>query len=657
MWVDMRHVEPKGVGYNSGYTTLEGFFAPSNSACAVPFINLLGHVFDNGHFAANAGLGFRYLKSRLWGFTGYYDYRKTTHTDYNQVSFAMESLGVTWDFRLNGYFPVGRAKSHPFHTRFGHFKEHHLILASKEEFALSSGNAEIGLHMASKSSFPLYFAAGPYYLTGSGGSTWGGSARLMLNFSRYVHLAGMAFYDQFFHWTCQGEVGITIPFGRVRPLKHRKSASCSKMQILAERSVQRVYRNEIVPVDTKKVYEVARDPQTRKRYVFWFVDNTNGSVGTVKSPFRTLCKAQKASSENQIIYVFPGDGTSHGMDKGITLQDNQKLFGSGVKHHLITTQGSISIPALTSGSPLLSNRSSSKPVVMLGNGNEIEGIKLLPVPGTASAICGTSISDCIIRENLFLNSTTDTNGIAFTGSGDLLISKNTFQLSASSSNGYGALLKTGRDSTLNVILSDNASTGGGLCKITTLNNEDFCCTITNNTVKAITGVCGIHILGLEPAVEDASCTIAITQNTLSSSGTDTGLAGVRMESTDNTNSSPWCIWMDSNQINNFSSAATGGADLKNTDTTLWNLLVTNNSFNELQSQAVFVQNASTGTICLQINDNTVSHYSGPHDAFRLENTLTGPFNVEPPFGNSTPIHFSPSQNAFTQVPAGDCSCH
>ena len=52
----VRHIEGGGIGYNEGYTTLEGFFAPDPERLSVmPFIDLRGHVFDNGTMAANAG--------------------------------------------------------------------------------------------------------------------------------------------------------------------------------------------------------------------------------------------------------------------------------------------------------------------------------------------------------------------------------------------------------------------------------------------------------------------------------------------------------------------------------------------------------------------------------------------------------------------------
>ena len=90
-----RYTTPKGIGYKQGYSTLEGFFAPRTPfrGTWLPFLDLRGHIFDNGKFAANAGMGLRYLsKSRIWGINSYYDYRNTSRQHYNQVSAGLETL-------------------------------------------------------------------------------------------------------------------------------------------------------------------------------------------------------------------------------------------------------------------------------------------------------------------------------------------------------------------------------------------------------------------------------------------------------------------------------------------------------------------------------------------------------------------------------------
>jgi|JI9StandDraft_1071089.scaffolds.fasta_scaffold10828_5 hypothetical protein len=122
--VTARHIEAKGIGYKEGYTTLEGFFALANRWDDwTPFLDLRGHIFNNGRFALNAGIGARYLgDTRILGLNGYYDYRSTKRQDYNQVALGLESLGELWDFRINGYLPLGKKESSKYDLEFYQFQ-------------------------------------------------------------------------------------------------------------------------------------------------------------------------------------------------------------------------------------------------------------------------------------------------------------------------------------------------------------------------------------------------------------------------------------------------------------------------------------------------------------------------------------------------------
>ena len=51
MHFGVRHTEARGVGYRDGYTTLEGFGIYDNNPSFMPFLDLRGHVFNNGKLA------------------------------------------------------------------------------------------------------------------------------------------------------------------------------------------------------------------------------------------------------------------------------------------------------------------------------------------------------------------------------------------------------------------------------------------------------------------------------------------------------------------------------------------------------------------------------------------------------------------------------
>lgn len=190
--LELRHIESKGIGYNQGYTTFEAFYAATEalSKLWVPFLDFRAHAFNDWRFAVNAGVGLRYVRKRVWGVHGYYDYRNTSSTHYNQFSAGIESLGRVWDFRLSGYLP------------FGH-----------REFALKSLYGEAGIHVNSYPKSPLYFAAGPYYLNGSGRVAWGGALRGSVDMYRHIRLEVSGSYDPIFKWIAQGQLGVFFLIG------------------------------------------------------------------------------------------------------------------------------------------------------------------------------------------------------------------------------------------------------------------------------------------------------------------------------------------------------------------------------------------------------------------------------------------------------------
>jgi hypothetical protein len=381
-----------------GYTTLEGFFTIPHtiSTSWVPFLDVRGHIFNNGKPAANAGLGIRYLaSSRVWGANAYYDYRKTSHQHYNQVSAGLESLGRVWDFRLNGYLPVGDKTSHYYDTRFSHFSGNSMYLSSKREEAFRGANAEVGAHVKKMKYANIYAAAGPYYFDFKGKNAWGGEVRLAVDLTDYVKLEGNASYDRIFKWIVQGQVSVNIPFGGKSTVKKRNSNSCSNEMMLRERALQRVDRDEIIVLDTTRKRTQAINPDTGLPYTFIFVDNTSSSLGTYESPYATLATAESNSSPYDVIYVFPGNGLMTGMDEGITLQDNQQLLGSSVAHSFVTTVGTVSVPAQTSQMPIIGNTADT--VVTLANNNTISGLYIQNTAG--SGIASTNSSNVTIVSN------------------------------------------------------------------------------------------------------------------------------------------------------------------------------------------------------------------------------------------------------------------
>ena len=132
--ITVGHTEGSGIGYNQGYTSIDAYLAPLkyNKEWS-PYVDLSGHIFNNGRWAANAGLGIRYLNSIAWGGNVYYDYRKTNHSHYNQIGVGLEAIGSFWSVHINGYLPFGKKKSPFFDSNINE-------IIGNAEFAYFQGN-------------------------------------------------------------------------------------------------------------------------------------------------------------------------------------------------------------------------------------------------------------------------------------------------------------------------------------------------------------------------------------------------------------------------------------------------------------------------------------------------------------------------------------
>lgn len=423
----IRHIESEGIGYNQGYTTLETFLSKTFSNW-LSFADLRGHIFNNARFAGNAGLGLRYLsQQRVWGLNSYYDFRNSCHQFYNRWGLGLETLGQIWDFRFNGYLMFGH-KTSKYQAKFDHFSNHFMFLSRKREISMSGFNAEVGAHVNWLQRAPVYFAMGPYYLGGKK-QTWGGRTRVGIDIYDTLRMEASASYDHLFKWVGQGEISLTIPFG-----KKEESSFCCFMK---DRAIQKVDRFEIIPLSHQHEKSIAIDPTIGLPYFFVFVDNQGHSNGTYESRYENLALAEEHSKSRDIIYLFEGDGSPY--TTGYSMKDFQRLWGSGINQNLQTQWGRIVVPPFTSKKPIVT--SNLPAIITLANGCEVSGIHLTFSEGNSgflSAIFGENITDALIHHNFFdlafQNTVFDNEeisgiSVADNGQGNMTILNNVFNIS------------------------------------------------------------------------------------------------------------------------------------------------------------------------------------------------------------------------------------
>lgn len=235
-----RHIEPRGVGYNHGYTTIEGLSFPAQDSTYIwPLIDVRGHRFDNNEYAANGGLGFRYYAPEpqvIFGFNSYIDYR-TNHFHkfhFSQVGAGVEILNPYVDVRINGYLPLKkweRVRKCTFRNSSGKF----FISRKKVKAALEGGDLEIGNALFHNDDIELYGAVGTYLYADHCQNLWGGRYRVHLSVYTHFFVDALITHDPVFGIRGQGQVGVNIPLG------------CSgKKSWMQRRLTQPVQRHEII---------------------------------------------------------------------------------------------------------------------------------------------------------------------------------------------------------------------------------------------------------------------------------------------------------------------------------------------------------------------------------------------------------------------------
>ncbi|MES2121306.1 MAG: inverse autotransporter beta domain-containing protein, partial [Chlamydiota bacterium] len=222
--IALGHSEGKGIGFDYGYTTLDVAFAPYyEKGSVLPIIDVNGAYFDNNTWEANVGVIARYIPKDapvIPGLNMFYSWRETTRANYNMLTIGMELLGAVWDFRANGYIPLGQDK----HTKKHKFKFPGGFEAESfdNQFALSGFNAEVGVQFFQAKNFFLYAAGGPYYLTGPFNTkTWGVEGRLQPQYNDYVTMNLSVSNDNIYGTIFRAELVLSLPLYNYTSMKKR----------------------------------------------------------------------------------------------------------------------------------------------------------------------------------------------------------------------------------------------------------------------------------------------------------------------------------------------------------------------------------------------------------------------------------------------------
>ena len=446
-WFRAKHREANGIGYDQGYTSLDGFFTFNTMGEWHPFFDVRAHIFNDGHPAGNLGFGLRYLPDNLpavFGINGFYDIKSTSHSTFQQAGLGIEVMGTHWEMHANGYFPIFGSEN-LYAIGFDKFQGHKALFKASSEVSFKGFDLSVGRKLLQKNFFSLSSALGGYmFFADYDKQAKGGLVKFKSQITPFFSVETQASYDSYFKGILQIQAAFNIPFGK--QIRTKTKGMTSKQSIfLARRLAQEVDRFEMIVSDKHGIYVTGEDPRSETPLNIVFVDNTKASGdGSFEAPYDTLIAAQDNSSPGDMIYVFGGTGTPLKMSDGITLKQGQWLQGGANPFVLSTPYGLGGAPALSSLRPSVMNMTGS--AVILNDDNIITGFDLR---ASVSGILGTGIEKFTAEDNhLLLSSIFDINLLG--PSGEVILKNNT----SSSPNG----LKILTESDINIALEGNTFT-------------------------------------------------------------------------------------------------------------------------------------------------------------------------------------------------------
>lgn len=406
---EVKYRAPKGVGYEDGYATAAFAFFPQLDSSLQPFVDLRGHIFNDGKNAVNVGACLRgpiEWQNSVWGVHLYYDYRESPKIFPHQGSLGFEFLSKHFDLRLDGYYPF-RGKSDSDCPEFACFTCHDALAKQTANAALPNIALELGLPVGWVfSEVDLYFAIGGYYLFTRHvgkitlGDAFGAKARLAMKIYDGIEIGGDVTYDKIFDTRGQGWISLSVPLGPAnmrkmgRRFTKRYPGELREKALEKARMTERVERFEIIPIEEKtdKFSLVERDCNVCR---ILFVNSCcPEGCGTFESPFATLQRAFECSVPGDLIYVLPGQGY---LANELELKPNQKLIGSGTDFCL----GCVCVPCCSAVNPTIAPEEFSEFLVSMTECNEVAGLRF---DGAETLLQIIANSPQIARDNCFENS-------------------------------------------------------------------------------------------------------------------------------------------------------------------------------------------------------------------------------------------------------------
>lgn len=460
-----------------------GFWLPlSQDQRRVIYADLRATTDDDNNDEGNIGLGYRQDLGRvIAGGYAFYDHRRTARgTPFNQATVGAELLARDWDVRLNGYIPYSDAKEYAVTPGGGGatsagFSGTGIVVntlsALLYEEAQKGFDAELGWRV------PLFedkidsirvHGAGFHFKGDRADDITGWRARLTADAADWLSVGARWQNDNV--RGSQGFFDLTFRFPGKARLRDR--GLYARMDETPERDIDIVSASVVERQATSTPVLNAATGAVQKVY---HVNNTAapGGDGSAERPFNTLTAVSAVAGARDIIYVHAGDGTTTGMNTGITIDDaGQRLIGSAAG--LVYDSGVFStasgilpsglvIAAPTTARPVITNVNvTSDAVSVTADDALITGIGVQNATRDGVRITN---ADRVTIDNVLATANTGTgiNGVySTTGARTITVRNST----SNNSGGNGILFTaTGAGVSLTPLAENNSVTGAGIVGI------------------------------------------------------------------------------------------------------------------------------------------------------------------------------------------------
>lgn len=367
----------EGYGTETGVVSL-GTMKVFNLDGAAWFLDGQGTMSEDWGGGFNAGIGYRELVNMSHGFdperilgASFWTDGQNSKADnfFTQLGFGLESLGESYDVRLNGYFPLERTKIGPaelidFDTVT--FAGNRLF-AGLERFTTDVAHSVMDAEVAKRiDNLDAWAIAGVYHVGGGGADDTGYRLGVRGYAVPDLAITLQVTDDDIYHTNVM--VGLTWFVGRT----HTGNANVGT---IVDRFREPVWRNDFIATTSFQTVQGAGGPLTDadNNELFNFIHvNSNadpGGDGTFENPFNNLVEAEAAQAEGAYVYVHGGsvlDGT-----ETFTLLDNVKFWGEGTNEfgdvilHLVDSveRGTLTLPETSPGA-----RDLQSPTINIGAG-------------------------------------------------------------------------------------------------------------------------------------------------------------------------------------------------------------------------------------------------------------------------------------------------